>query len=87
MEDEVSKDLQESTALQLLLNPKGHKRPVQKHACYIRKNPRNLSGNLCPLHDIQLILAKSPLPGLWGCGYVCTSMQMNKIYNKISICR
>lgn len=71
MEHAESKDLQEGTALQLLLNPKGHKRSVQKHACYIRKNPRNLtSGILCPLHHMQLIFAKSPLPralGMWVC--------------------
>lgn len=67
MEDEVSKDLQESTALELLLNPKGHKRAVQNHACYIRKNPRNLiSGILCPLYHKQLTLVKSPLLELWG---------------------
>lgn len=88
VEDEVSKDMQESTSLQLLLNPKEHKRPAQKHAYNIRKNPRNFtSGILCPVHHIQLIPVKSPLLELWGRGYVCTSIQINKIYNKISISR
>lgn len=89
MEDGVSKAMQQSTTLQRLLIPKGHKRSVQKHACYIRKNPRDLtSGILCPLHHTQVTLAR-PLgrtpPG--ACGHVGTSMQMNEIYDKMSVSR
>lgn len=89
MEDGVSRALQQSTTLQLLLNPKGHKRSIQKHACYIRKNPRNLtSGILYPLHHTQVIFAR-PLgrtpPG--ACRHVGASMQMNEIYDKMSVIR
>lgn len=62
MEDEVSKDLQESTALNRCWIPKGTKDLSKNMLVTSGRTPETLtSGILCPLHHIQLILAKSPL--------------------------